>query len=47
MQVKRFACVDEEWTQESGLLTPTLKLKRRKISERYADLIEALYGKEK
>jgi len=43
MQVKRFAFVDEKWTQDSGLLTPTLKLRRRKISERYADLIESLY----
>lgn len=43
MQVRRFAFVDEEWTQDSGMLTPTLKLKRRKIAERHADLIEALY----
>jgi len=45
MQVKRFCIVDEEWTQDSGLLTPTLKLKRRKINERYAELIESMYDK--
>ncbi|MDQ7000661.1 MAG: long-chain fatty acid--CoA ligase [Mariprofundus sp.] len=43
MQVKRFAFVDTEWTQADGFLTPTLKLKRRKITEYHADLIEALY----
>jgi long-chain acyl-CoA synthetase len=43
MQVKRFAFVDAEWTQADGFLTPTLKLKRRKITEHHADLIESLY----
>jgi long-chain acyl-CoA synthetase len=43
MQVKRFAFVDAEWTQADGFLTPTLKLKRRKIAEHYAELIETLY----
>ncbi len=43
MQVKRFAFVDTEWTQADGFLTPTLKLKRRKITEYHADLIESLY----
>ncbi len=43
MQVKAFAFADEEWTQANGMVTPTLKLKRRIIMERYADSIEALY----
>jgi long-chain acyl-CoA synthetase len=43
MQVKRFAFVEDEWTQAEGYLTPTLKLKRRKITEHYAELIESLY----
>ncbi len=43
MQVKRFAFTDEEWTQDGGLLTPTLKLKRRKIYEVHRELIESLY----
>ena len=46
MQVKRFAFVGQEWSQDSGLLTPTLKLKRRKICELYSDLIRDLYPKE-
>ncbi|MDQ6997544.1 MAG: long-chain fatty acid--CoA ligase [Mariprofundus sp.] len=45
MQVKQFRMLDEEWTQANGLLTPTLKLKRRNIHERYTDIIEALYAK--
>ncbi len=43
MQIKRFALLDSEWTQDDGFLTPTLKLKRRKICEANADLIETLY----
>jgi len=43
MQVKCFAFVAHEWTQGDGLLTPTLKLKRRKITELYQETIESLY----
>jgi long-chain acyl-CoA synthetase len=46
MQVKRFVFVEAEWTQADGFLTPTLKLKRRKIAEHYAELIESLYADE-
>ncbi len=44
MQVRRFAFVDEEWTQANGLVTPTLKVKRRAVTERYRDLIESLFS---
>jgi len=44
MQVRKFAFVDEEWTQANGMLTPTLKLKRRIIMERFADAIDRLYA---
>ncbi len=44
MQVRAFAFADEEWTQANGMVTPTLKLKRRVIMERYADVIEAMYA---
>ena len=46
MQVKHFAFIEEEWTQDSGLLTPTLKLKRRKITEAHQTLIDSLYSAE-
>lgn len=42
-QVKRWAVLPHELTIESGELTPTLKVKRRIIGERYGSEIEALY----
>jgi long-chain acyl-CoA synthetase len=41
--VKKFEIIPAEWTQESGELTPTLKVKRRVINQRYADIIERMY----
>jgi long-chain acyl-CoA synthetase len=43
-QVKRFAILPCDLAQESGELTPTLKVKRNVIHERYAATIEALYA---
>jgi len=44
--LKRFRVVADEWTQESGELTPSMKLKRRAINARYKSLIDALYADE-
>ena len=44
--LKRFRVVADEWTQESGELTPSMKLKRRVITTRYAAVIGALYADE-
>ena len=44
--LKRFRVVAEEWTQDSGELTPSMKLKRRVITERYAEVVDALYADE-
>jgi long-chain acyl-CoA synthetase len=44
--LKRFRVVAEEWTQETGELTPSMKLKRRAITARYSAVIEALYADE-
>jgi long-chain acyl-CoA synthetase len=41
--VKKFVLIPEEFTQESGMLTPTLKLKRRAVLARYQALIDPLY----
>jgi len=43
-QVKRWRLLPDEWTPDSGELTPTLKLKRRRIHAKYADMIDDLYG---
>lgn len=42
-QIHRIAMIDESWTIENDMLTPTLKLKRTKIIERYHGTIESLY----
>ncbi len=44
--LKRFKVVAEEWTQESGELTPSMKLKRRAIMARYAEVVADLYADE-
>jgi long-chain acyl-CoA synthetase len=40
-----FVIAREDFTCENGALTPTLKLKRRLVVERFSQAIEALYGK--
>jgi long-chain acyl-CoA synthetase len=42
-QVRRVAIVDEPWTVDNGLLTPTLKLKRAPLLERYKARVDELY----
>jgi long-chain acyl-CoA synthetase len=42
--IKRFALLDHDFTFDGGQLTYTLKLKRRVIDERYAEVIERLYA---
>jgi long-subunit acyl-CoA synthetase (AMP-forming) len=42
-QIKRFAILTDEWLPDSTELTPTMKLKRGPIAQKYAAHIEALY----
>jgi len=42
-QIRRIAVIDEIWSVENGLLTPTLKLRRNVIIERYQQQIAELY----
>jgi long-chain acyl-CoA synthetase len=42
--IKTFALIDEPLTVENGLLTPTLKVKRKKVYERFGDRLESLYS---
>jgi len=44
--IKRFRLVPDEWTQDSGELTPSMKLKRRVVNEKYAAEIAELYADE-
>lgn len=45
-QVKKFELLNSEWTIAGGELTPTLKLKRKVIMEKYADAVERIYAEE-
>jgi long-chain acyl-CoA synthetase len=46
-EVKEFALIGEDFTTENGLLTPSLKVKRKKVFEKYQPVIEGLYSKKK
>jgi long-chain acyl-CoA synthetase len=41
--IKKYIVLPREFSQQEGEITPTLKVKRRVIAERYRDLIESLY----
>ncbi len=43
-QVKKFDILDHDLSQATGELTPTLKVKRNVVNERYAELFDALYA---
>ncbi len=42
-KIKKFKLIEDEFTIENGLMTPTLKLKRKKIIEKYKQDLEKLY----
>jgi long-chain acyl-CoA synthetase len=45
-QIKRFAILDHDLSQETGELTPTLKVKRNVINEKYEELFDRLYAED-
>ena len=42
--IKRFAIVPRDFTQDSGELTPTLKVKRKVVTQNYKDLLDSFYA---
>ena len=44
-KIKKFYLIDENFTIENGLLTPTMKIKRSKIIKKYKDVLESFYKK--
>jgi len=45
-QIRKFTLIKAEWTQETGELTPTQKIKRKSVTEIYTNEIEAMYKDE-
>lgn len=46
-QIKRIRLVSQEWSVSSGELSPTLKLKRKYIMDKYKDIVEQIYLSQK
>tara|TARA_B100001123_G_C15048173_1_gene922457 strand:- start:141 stop:965 length:825 start_codon:yes stop_codon:yes gene_type:complete len=44
-KVKKFYLIDENFSIENGLLTPTMKVKRNKVIQKYKDILENFYKK--
>ena len=42
-QIRKFTLLETEWSQETDELTPTLKLKRRVINQKYGTIIDNMY----
>ena len=43
-QIKRFEILDHDLSQETGELTPTLKVKRNVVHEKFADVVDRVYA---
>ncbi len=44
-KIKRFSILDENFSIENGLLTPTMKIKRNKVTQKYKNILENFYKK--
>ena len=42
-KIKKIQLIDENFSIENGLMTPTMKVKRKKVTEKYKDQLEKLY----
>ena len=42
-QIKRFELVADEWSSGNGILTPTLKVRRKIVGEKYKNLIDSMF----
>lgn len=43
-QIKKFELINDEWSPNTGMLTPTMKLKRKIILEKYKELVDKIYS---
>jgi long-chain acyl-CoA synthetase len=46
-KIKRFRLISDEWTAQTGELSPTLKLKRKVLYEKYGDIISEIFSVDK
>jgi long-chain acyl-CoA synthetase len=46
-EIRDHALISEDFTTENGMLTPSLKVKRKKVLDKYLPVIEALYTKKR
>ena len=46
-QIKRFEILDHDLSQETGELTPTLKVKRNVVNEKFADVVDEVYHRQR
>ena len=44
-QIRDLRILIDEFTQDNGLLTPTLKVRRREVEKRFAEVIDDMYAK--
>ena len=42
--VRRFVLLDRDFSQEHGEMTPSMKVRRKEIEKKYADLLEYVYN---
>jgi long-chain acyl-CoA synthetase len=42
-KIKKIQLIDESFSIENGLMTPTMKVKRKKVTEKYKNQLEKLY----
>ena len=43
-KIRKVVAIEEEWTVEEGLITPTLKVKRPKVLEKFSAEVESMYA---
>jgi long-chain acyl-CoA synthetase len=46
-QIKRFEILDHDLSQETGELTPTLKVKRNIVNEKFAGVVDEVYDRQR
>jgi long-chain acyl-CoA synthetase len=46
-KIKRFRLVSDEWTAPTGELSPTLKLKRKVLYQKYSNIISEIFSVDK